>query len=288
MRPLFFAGLLRLGILGVVLAITPTLTLPTPLLAQPLQAIPASESRLLRTLTVNGYGEERLPATQAQISLTIEGKGKEPLEVQQEVARKSETLLSYLRSQSAQRLTAPGVTLSPIYRTDNKGRQVEEGYSASNTVNFEVPIDRAGALLSAVVKGGATRVNSVGFSPSEDAIEAAKERTIAKASDQARRRTMAALQPLGLTIKEPLNVQIDGAIGSFPGGMADVSESLRLNLNTSFTGQDNLRARLKSQQFSTTTKLVGEAVFDVSQLAQGGVSPGEQLIQSSVTMILRY
>ncbi len=279
MRPLFFAGLLRLGLLGMALAIGSTL--PSPLLAQPAPAAP--ESRLLRTLTVNGYGEERLPATQAQISLTIEAKGKEALEVQQEVARKSETLLGYLRSQSAQRLTAPGVTISPIYRTD-KGRQIAEGYSASNTVSFEVPIDRAGALLSAVVKGGATQVNSVGFSPSEEAIEAAKERTIAKASEQARRRTVAALQPLGLTIKEPLNVQIDGAIGSFPRGLADVMGGDQILNNQNASRLNSLEAR----QFSSTTKLMGSVIFDVSNLTQGGVSPGEQLIQSSVTMIVRY
>lgn len=281
MRPLFLAGLVRLGLLSLPLAIGPIL--PAPLLAQPV-ATPIPESRLLRTLTVNGYGEERLPATQAQISLTIEAKGKEALEVQQEVARKSETLLSYLRSQSAQRLTAPGVTISPLYRTDNKGRQIEDGYSASNTVSFEVPIERAGALLSAVVKGGATRVNSVGFSPSEEAIEAAKERTIAKASEQARRRTVAALQPLGLTIKEPLNVQIDGAIGSFPGGLSDVMGGNQILNNQNSSRLNSLEAR----QFSTTTKLAGEAIFDMRNLAQGGVSPGEQLIQSSVTMIIRY
>ncbi len=288
MRPVFFAGLVRFGLVGLAVAIVPSFA--APLLAQPVPAAAAPDSRLLRTLTVYGYGEERLPATQAQISLTIEGKGKEALEVQQEVARKSEALLSYLRSQSAQRLTAPGVTLSPIYRTDNKGRQVEDGYSASNTVSFEVPIDRAGALLSAVVKGGATRVNSVSFSPSEEAIEAAKERTIAKASEQARRRTMAALQPLGLTMKEPLNVQIDGAVGSFPGGLADVmgGDRMRLNNNQAFSGQDSLEARLESRQFSTTTKLSGEVIMDVGKLFQGGVAPGEQLIQSSVTMIVRY
>jgi uncharacterized protein len=286
MRPLFLARFLQLGLFGLTLAIVPSL--PAPLLAQAVPAV-APEPRLMRTLTVQGYGEERLPATQAQISLTIEGKGKEAIEVQQEVARKSETLLSYLRSQSAQRLTAPGVTLSPLSRTDSKGRRVEEGYSASNTVNFEVPIDRAGSLLSAVVKGGATRVDSVSFSPSEEAIEGAKERTIAKASEQARRRTAAALQPLGLMMKEPLNVQIDGAVGSFPGGLADViAGNPRLNLNQSFTGQDLLRTRLESRQFSTTTKLAGEAVLDVDRLVQGGVAPGEQLIQSSVTLIVRY
>src|ERR687885_995832 len=143
-----------------------TLTLTNPVLAQ---------EKLLRTLTVTGRGLEAIPTTKTQVQLGVEIQGKTATEVQEEVARRSSAVVELLRSRQVEKLETTGIRLNPIYSYENNVQRLTS-YSATNTVSFRTSsTEQAGKLLDDAVQAGATRIDSVGFTASDEAIAAAQK-----------------------------------------------------------------------------------------------------------------
>ncbi|MCY7273087.1 MAG: SIMPL domain-containing protein, partial [Phormidesmis sp. CAN_BIN44] len=152
-----------------------SLSLISPALAQ---------EKVLRTLTVTGRGIEEISTTITQVRLGVEAQGKTANEVQESVARRSNAVVTLLKSRNVEKLETTGINLNPIYSYDNN-RQKLDGYSAANLVSFRVPTEKAGTLLDDAVKAGASRIDGVSFVATDDAIAAAQKLALRKATKDA-------------------------------------------------------------------------------------------------------
>lgn len=169
-----------------------------------------AQERMLRTLSVTGRGTEMVQTTQSQIRLGVEVQGKTANEVQAEAARRSNSVVTFLRSRKVEKLETTGISLNPTYRYDN-GNQTLTGYSASNIVSFRIGTQQAGEILDEAVRAGATRIDSVSFSAADDAIATAQKQALREATQDAQSQADVVLASLGLTKREIVGIQVDGA-----------------------------------------------------------------------------
>jgi uncharacterized protein len=189
-------------------------TIAPPASAQ-IRTAPLTQPPMPRTITVTGQCIEKIPATLADVQLGVEAQAKTAQEVQQEVARRSSAVVSLLKSRSVQKLQTTGINLNPQYR-DDKGKQVLTGYQASNTVSFRVPTAQAGTMMDDAVKAGASRIDSISFAASEQAISDAQKVALRKAAKDAQEQAASVLSVLGLAPKEIVSIQLNGANAPVP------------------------------------------------------------------------
>ena len=161
-----------------------------------------------QTLTATGKGTVKTPATLAQVSLGIEIQGKTAQEAQQEVAKRSEALVTLLRSSNVEQLQTTSVNLNPIYTTVNNKTQIT-GYTASNIVSFRLASDQAGNLLDGAVATGATRIDSISFVATDEAIETARQQALQAATQDAQKQADAVLTSLNLTRRQIVSIQVN-------------------------------------------------------------------------------
>jgi uncharacterized protein len=212
------------------------------------------ERKTARTITASGKGMVTIPTTLSQIRLAIEVAGKTPASAQQAAARRSTQVINYLKTQQIDKLQTTGINLNPTYIYPN-GRNPEiTGYTATNSISFRVTNDRAGAILDAAVKNGATRIDGVSFIASEQAISAAQLQALKQATQDAERQAEAVLQTLSLKRKEVISIQINSASTPAPVPLA----------------QEPARAKLADA--TATTPIVG----------------GEQQVEAAVTLDIGY
>lgn len=188
-------------------------TLPIALLvcvafAQP--SLAQEKQKMLRTLTVSGRGVENIPTTLSRVSLGVEAQGKTPQEVQAEAAKKSSSVVALLRSRGVEKLQTTGINLSPVYIYTNNVQRIT-GYSASNTVSFRIITEKTGDILDDAVKAGATRIDSISFVASDEAIAKAQQQALRKATQDAQQQASAVLNVLGLQAKEVVSIQLNNA-----------------------------------------------------------------------------
>ncbi|HEY9675488.1 MAG TPA: SIMPL domain-containing protein [Waterburya sp.] len=188
----------------------PTISLMVGLLTLMLTNPALAQEKLLRTLTVTGRGVESIPTTKTQVQLGVEVQGKTATEVQQDVARRSSAVVELLRSRNVEKLQTTGIRLNPVYNYENNVQRIT-GYSATNTVSFRTPIEQAGKLLDDTVKTGATRIDGVSFTASDEAIAAAQQQALRQATQDAQQQADAVLSALNLTRKDIVSIQINNA-----------------------------------------------------------------------------
>jgi uncharacterized protein len=163
-----------------------------------------------RTLTVNGQATIDVPTSLTQVSLGIEVQGRTAEEVQQEVARRSETLIALLRSRNVEKLQTTGVNLYPLYNTDGNSPRIT-GYTGSNIVSFRLATDKAGSLIDEAVAAGATRIDGISFIANDEAIETARQQALRAATQDAQSQADTVLAALNLTRREIVNVQVSAS-----------------------------------------------------------------------------
>ncbi|MGC1198229.1 MAG: SIMPL domain-containing protein [Geitlerinemataceae cyanobacterium] len=171
-----------------------------------IEPVLAQEART-RTLTVNGQATVEVPTSLSQVSLGIEVQGRTAEEVQQEVARRSDALVTLLRSRNVEKLQTTGVNLYPLYNSDGNAPRIT-GYTASNIVSFRLATDQAGTLLDEAVAAGATRIDGISFIASDEAIETARQQALRNATQDAQSQADTVLAALNLTRREIVNIQV--------------------------------------------------------------------------------
>ncbi|NET38205.1 MAG: SIMPL domain-containing protein [Cyanothece sp. SIO1E1] len=170
----------------------------------------ATRESLLRTLTVTGQGSESIPTTLTQVRLGVEVQGNTAEAAQQEAAERSDAVVQLLRSRNVEKLQTTGIRLNPIYNFESQQRQIT-GYSATNTVSFQIATERAGSILDDAVKTGATRIDGVSFMATEAAIATARQQALRAATQAAQTQAEAVLSELGLTQQAVVGIAINGA-----------------------------------------------------------------------------
>ncbi len=206
-----------------------------------------------RTLTASGRGIVTIPTTISQIRLAIESSGKTPTAAQQEAARRSTQVVNYLKTQQVDKLQTTGINLNPTYTYPSNGKPQIVGYTASNSISFQVTTDRAGKILDAAVRNGASRIDGVNFVASERAISTAQIQALKQATQDAQRQADAVLETLSLKRREVIGIQINS--NSSPAPIPVAAEMLRSKVAD-----------------TATTPVVG----------------GEQLIEAAVTLDIGY
>lgn len=235
-------------ILGAMSLGSMSLMMATPVQAQQVRQ---TQDQILRTLTVSGQGSEAIPTTITQVRLGVEVQARTAQDAQQQAAQRSSAVVNLLRSRNVQKLQTTGINLNPTYDYQNN-RQRITGYTATNTVSFEIPTERAGTLLDDAVNAGATRIDGVSFVASDEAIAAARQVALREATQDARQQATAVLESLGLTQQEIVGIQVNNASAPQPLLM-------------------QARARM-ADAATAPTPVVG----------------GEQEVQASVTLQIRY
>lgn len=206
-----------------------------------------------RTLTVTGQGVERIQTTIARVRLGVDVDGTTAQQVQQEVAQRSDTLVSLLKSRNVAQLETTGISLNPNYRYVNNQRQLT-GYRGNNIVTFQLAIERVGSLLDEAVAAGATRIDNVSFTAAEVAIAEAQKSALQSATLDAQSQANAVLSALNFSPQEIVSIQVNGAQAPQP----LVAEQLQL--------------RAGATSASPSSPVIG----------------GDQNVRASVTLQIRY
>lgn len=170
----------------------------------------AEEKIILRTLTVTGRGMKTIPTTLSKVSLGVQVQGRTANVVQQQAARKSNAVVTFLKSRNVEKLATTGIRLNPVYSNRNNLRKIE-GYEATNIVSFRIATEKTGKLLDEAIKAGATRINSVGFIATEEAITQARQQALKEATQDAQKQANAVFSSLGFRQKEIVNIQVNNA-----------------------------------------------------------------------------
>jgi uncharacterized protein YggE len=218
----------------------------------PMNADPVMANEVMaRVLTVTGTGNEFVTTTLSQVNLGVEVRGETAEAAQEEAARRSNAVVQLLRSRQVDKLQTTGINLSPVYNYNNNEQRLI-GYTATNTVSFRVPTEQAGALLDEAVKAGASRIDSVSFVASDEAIAQAQQISLREAVQQAQSQADTVLAALGLRRQEIVGVQINHASAPPPMPL--------------------LRQSMAMEAAAAPTPVIG----------------GEQEVQTTVTLQIRY
>ena len=172
-------------------------------------------SSILRTITVTGQGQEAIATSLSQVRLGVEVQGKNAEEVQQQMASRTAQVVEFLKGQNVDKLTTTGIYLQPNYDYSGSTRRVT-GYSATNTVSFEVPTESAGKIMDEAVNSGASRIDGISFRATDEAIAAAEEVALSEASQDAKTQAEVVLDSLGLKSQSIVQIQVNGSQPAAP------------------------------------------------------------------------
>jgi hypothetical protein len=210
-----------------------------------------AQEQLLRTLTVTGQGTEMIPTTLALVQLGVEIQGASATEVQQQVAKQTSSVVDFLRSRNVEQLQTTGIQLQPNYDYSNNQRRLV-GYIGTNIVSFRLKTEQVGNLLDEAVRAGATRIDGVSFTATDEAIATAQKEALRRATVDAQQQSDAVLQALNFTANQIVSISINGANVPAP-------------------------KMVRAEQFS-------RAAADASTPVVGG----EQTVKASVTLQISY
>jgi uncharacterized protein len=198
----------------------------------------AQERKPARTLTASGRGIVTIPTTISQIRLAIEVSAKTPNGAQQAAATRSTRVIDYLKTQRVDKLQTTGINLNPTYTYPPNATPQLTGYTANNSISFRVTTDRAGAILDAAVKNGATRIDGVNFIASDEAIASAQTQALKQATQDAQRQADAVLDSLNFKRREIIGIQINNNSIPAPIPLAQqmVRQKVAMDVNTPIIG----------------------------------------------------
>jgi len=106
------------------------------------------------TVTVTGNGSATGTPDTAQISAGVQSEGQTAKAALAANSAEMNKVIAALRAAGAKNIATQYVNLSP--RTDQQGKP--NGFVASNTVSATTTLDKAGALIDAVVDAGANTI----------------------------------------------------------------------------------------------------------------------------------
>jgi uncharacterized protein YggE len=183
-----------------------------------------AQERDLRILSVTGQGREKIPTTLTQVSLAVEVQGKTATEVQAEVAKRSTAVVNFLRSRQVEELQTRGISLQPNFQYNSNERGLV-GYSGNNSISFRLPTEQVGGVLDEAVKAGATRIDGVSFTATEEAIAVAQKQALRLATLNAQEQAEVVLGTLKFSAQEVVGISINGSAPPQPRPLEAISLS---------------------------------------------------------------
>jgi uncharacterized protein YggE len=201
-----------------------------------------------RTLTVTGVGIKKIATTITQIEISVEIQDKSATKTQQEMARRTNSVLDFLRSRKVEQLQSKGIRLEPNYQYNNNKREMV-GYIGTNAVSFRTTPEQLGTILDGAVNAGATSINGLSMTASEEVIISAQKKALELATIDAQQKAEVIFKILNLKPKEVSNIQINSSAQIYNGGAPRYAMSAdKVSSNTTIIGaQQDIEATVTLQ-----------------------------------------
>ena len=167
-------------------------------------------------LEVTGQGKVSVPTTLTEVQLGIQVQGKTSTEVQEETAQRSAAVVDVLQKLGAQQLQTTSIQLNPVYKYDKDGNQTLTGFKGLNTLQFELPTDKAGAAIDTAIQAGANLIQDISFTASDEALEQARLQVLSEAAKDAQAQAGAVFSTLQLTPGKIIDIDINSANNPSP------------------------------------------------------------------------
>jgi len=201
-----------------------------------------------RTLTVTGVGIKKIATSITQIEISVEIQDKSATKTQQEMARRTNSVLDFLRSRKVEQLQSKGIRLEPNYQYNNNKREMV-GYIGTNAVSFRTTPEQLGTILDGAVNAGATSINGLSMTASEEVIISAQKKALELATIDAQQKAEVIFKTLNLKPKEVSNIQINSSAQIYNGGAPRYAMSAdKVSSNTTIIGaQQDIEATVTLQ-----------------------------------------
>ena len=190
-------------------------------------AIATEEKPEQRLLIVTAQDSVSIPATHARVSVMIESRDKTATAASSQTGAASTKVLDHLKSANAGRLQTGGLAVNPIFTpkkvaSSYSGPEETEisGYLAQWTASFEVPVERAGDIVSKAIELGVSRVTQFELTATDEATAAAQREALKLAAKRARADADAVLEALGYEATGVYKIQVNSSSGIPMGGRA--------------------------------------------------------------------
>ena len=118
------------------------------------------------TISVNGEGIVEAQPDRATVTVGVVTREKNPSAVQTANARAAQSIINSIVALGVERrnITTGGYNFSPNYRHTDSGKQILDGYEATNSVTVVVDdLSLVGKVIDAALSHGANQVNSLSF-----------------------------------------------------------------------------------------------------------------------------
>ena len=181
----------------------PTIQSPTPAPA----AVPGRQA--VGLVTAHAEARRRLQNTVSDAVVSIEVHGRDLRGTAAALARQSQTLLTFLRSQPTERLRTDGMRFDPEIQELRGQPDRIKGYTGRISVSFRTIPDALPVLLAGCLDNGATALGQFGSSPREQEVEAARREMVAEAGQGALAQARAIADAVGQRIAGVEFVDID-------------------------------------------------------------------------------
>lgn len=197
-------------------------------------ALAAEDKPAQRILTVTGQESVSIPATHARVTVMIESREKTADAASAATGSASQKVLGFLKSSNVDRLQTGGLAVNPVFAprkvVSYSGAEETEitGYLSQWTASFEVPVDRAGKIVSEAIELGVSRVTYFALTATDEATAAAQREALKLAAKRARADADAVLEALGYTATGIVKVHVNSAGGPVGGrGMVAMAYSAK-------------------------------------------------------------
>lgn len=166
-------------------------------------------------IVARGVGRRAVPAALAVIRLGVSAQADTASDAQAKVANASNSLLAFINGNNVSELGTTGISLMPELNYTAAPPTVV-GYSARNTISFEISVAQAGFILDGAVGNGATRISSVAFKPNSKVALDARTDALEDAVERARKEARAAARGAGVSLGEVSHILIDDTFEDTP------------------------------------------------------------------------
>jgi uncharacterized protein YggE len=178
---------------------------------------PAGET--VPSLLVNGNAELQVEPDEAVVRLGVSFQEQDAAAAQRRVNTTARAILDAVKARGIveSAIQTSRLDLSPVWdhRRADDGAPTLVGYRASNVVTVTLEdLTKVGEVVDAAIQAGANQVEGISFELEDD--DAAKQRALARAIEDAKAKAGAMARALGLALGPVLEVQEGGAFVAAP------------------------------------------------------------------------
>lgn len=210
----------------------------------------AAEVQPRRSLSVDGQAERLVSPDQAELSMTVQGRGPDAQAAMQRAGTQAAAVLKTLRGFiAANQIRATHTQVRSVVQGTERtwrqdGSEAMEMLASRDIVAQRIPVEQLPALMTALAGHALARVNQLALSVA-NASEIEAELSLL-AIDDAKRRAQRIAQRLGVGLGLPITVELQRHSSPQPefAGRAMTMKAAAAGGGYEATGQDRISARV--------------------------------------------